>query len=170
MFQHYKLKIYDDQLQDVNELMDFLDKVPDDVKMIQLRVPEGACVYQCGAWEIVLASGKLDRIHFLREDNKFWNIGYQQVQKHKLKPVSSNQHHRLACFIGRKNMERMAIMYWLSKQPYNVLLSSMQDDVHWIPDVDTKLWVDNIYAFEQWVKSFDIESIVLNGFIILIIR
>ena len=82
MFQHYKLKIYDDQLQDVNELMDFLDKVPDDVKMIQLRVPEGACVYQCGAWEIVLASGKLDRIHFLREDNKFWNIGYQQVQKH----------------------------------------------------------------------------------------
>ena len=159
MFQHYKLKIYDDQLQDVNELINFLDKVPDDVKMIQLRVPEGACVYQCGVWDIVLASGKLDRIHFLREENRFWSIGYQQVQKHKLKPVLSNQHYRLACFIGRKNMQRMAIMYWLTKQPYDMLLSSMKDHIHWIPDVDTKLWVDNIYAFEKWVKSFDIESL-----------
>ena len=67
MFQHYKLKIYDDQLQDVNELITFLDKVPDDVEMIQLRVQEGACIYQCGAWNIVLASVKLDRIHFLKQ-------------------------------------------------------------------------------------------------------
>lgn len=174
-----ELKIFDDKLLNRQQLIDFLANNKDSVNLI-LMVNEGASLHQCGAMDIIHESGlakkiKLDTLndfedigkitHAYRYDTKkkftsiFWEFGARVIKDHKFEPITLNSHYRLGCFIGRKNIDRLAIMYWLSKQPYDVLLSSLNEQIVWQTREDLPLWVDNVYSFEQWSKSFDIPSI-----------
>ena len=172
-----ELKIFDDKLLNRQQLKDFLANNKDSVNLI-LMVSEGPSLYQCGAMDIIAESGLAHRIKLhtsnweesidpmtyliekgLQYDNSFWKYGRQAMKYHKFESVKMNTHYRLASFLGRKNIDRLAIMYWLSKQPYDTLMSSLKSEIIWITRPDLPLWVDNIYAFEQWCKSFDIPSI-----------
>ena len=177
--QSFELKIYDDQLQNLEQFIAFLgycEEAP-----IRLYVPEGPSLYQCGVMDIIWQSGLIKWItvdtgneieslepatRFERTALKqlngsgFWEIAKNVIKHYHYDPIKRNDHYRMACFIGRKNMERLAILYWLQKQPFECLLSSMHDDnTQYIEQVDTKLCVDNIHSFQTWISKFDIPSI-----------
>ena len=175
----FELKIYDDELQNRQQLIDFLASCDPDVK-ISLYIHEGASLYQCGVMDIIIESGmahnitidtgnEIESVHPATKHQRtelkhlpgsgFWRYGREAMKYHKFETIKLNTHYRMASFIGRKNIDRLAIMYWLSKQPYDCLMSSLESEVIWITRPDLSLWVDNTYAFEQWCKSFDIPSI-----------
>ena len=176
--QSFELEIYDDEILNLESFIAFLgycEEAP-----IRLYVPEGPSLYQCGVMDIIWQSGLIEWItidtgnevesvepatRFQRTELKqlngsgFWDYAHDVYHKYKFPKISTNQYYRLAYMIGRRNMDRLAIMYWLYKQPFNCLLSATQDD-NWqyISREDIDIWVDNKYSFEQWCKQFPITS------------
>jgi len=177
----FEIKIYDDELLNRQQLIDFLTSCDPNVN-IRLYIHEGASLYQCGVIDIIVESGLAHNITINTGNevepvapatrhhrhgstckltgSNFWSYAHDVVKHYKYKRIPLNTHHRLACLIGRKNLDRLAIMYWLQKQPFNCLLSSSHDpNLQYIARPDVSLWVDNEYAFQEWIKNFNIKSI-----------
>ena len=177
--QFFELKIYDDELQNRQQFIDFLASCDPDVK-VSLYIHEGASLYQCGVMDIIIASGiahniTIDTGNEVESVNPatrhqrfpitklsgsaFWHYAYRVYKQYKFPHASTNSHHRMAYMIGRRNMDRLAIMYWLYKQPFDCLLSATQDsNWQYISRADLDIWVDNRYSFEQWCKNFPVTS------------
>jgi len=170
----FKLQIFEDCLLNKDEFIEFLQTSPD--TLIELTTDkEGPSLNQCGVVDILLNSGRdLDKISVTTPNwyeklpirftyqPKRWNHWFiyckQATEIYKFSKQQQSQT-RLGCFIGRKNLDRLAILYWLSRR-LNVFLSSLREDhINYEHRSDIEHWVDNIYSFESWVKEFDIPSI-----------
>lgn len=169
----FNLQIFDDTILNRDQLEEFLKTTTGPVELNTLG--EGPSLVQCGLVDILNKSGKdLSEIK-VRTPNKveqlpiesigdhhrfsYWfRSVHQAYHKYKFQNLAQD-HYRLGCFIGRKNLDRLAILYWLSRR-LNVFLSSLREDrVHYEHRPDIEHWVDNVYSFESWVSKFDIPSI-----------
>ena len=143
--QSFELEIYDDEILNLESFIAFLGDCEED-EPIRLYIHEGASLYQCGAMDIIILSGLSHNISINTGNeveplepatrhhrhgstckltgSNFWSYAHDVAKHYKYKRMPLNTHHRLACLIGRKNLDRLAIMYWLQKQPFDCLLSS----------------------------------------------
>ena len=96
----------------------------------------------------------IQRRPLLGKFNYWFKDVYRAYIKYTVKELAE-KHQRLGCFIGRKNADRLAILYWLS-QNTDVFLSSLHEDkiVY-----EHNSWVDDQESFTAWVNNFDIPSI-----------
>lgn len=171
----FKLHIFEDQLLNKDQLITLLKETPKDENIILTTSMEGPSLHQCGVVGILIASGRdLDKIvidtpnyyerlpikHLYQEQrwNQWFRYCRQAIDVYKINPVGESQA-RLGCFIGRKNLDRLAILYWLSRR-YKCFLSSLREDqINYEHRSDLESWVDNRWSFEEWVRHFNIPSI-----------
>jgi len=169
----FNLQIFDDIIVNRNELIEFLKTTTGPVELDTLG--EGPSLGQCGLLDILNESGKdLNEIK-VRTPNKveqlpidsigdqhrfsYWfRSVHQAYNKYKFSDLAQD-HYRLGCFIGRKNLDRLAILYWLSRRTSAFLSSLREDRIHYEHRPDIEQWVDNVYSFETWVDNFNIPSI-----------
>ena len=169
----FNLQIFDDTISNRDQLVEFLKTTTGPVELDTLC--EGPSLIQCGLIDILNESGKDINEIKIRTPNKveqlpieiiedrnkfsFWfRSVYRAYNKYKIQNLAQD-HYRLGCFIGRKNLDRLAILYWLSRR-YTVFLSSLREDrIRYEHRSDIKHWVDNVYSFDSWVSKFDIPSI-----------
>lgn len=169
----FNLQIFDDTILNSVELLEFLKTTSGPVELDTLG--EGPSLIQCGLVDILTESGKdfseikvitpnkVEKlpIKTMSESHRFsywFRSVHQACKKYKFQNLAQD-HYRLGCFIGRKNLDRLAILYWLSRTQ-TVFLSSLREDrIHYEHRPDIDAWVDNIYSFENWVDHFNIPSI-----------
>ena len=171
----FNLEIFEDVLQNREELIVVLRDTPLQEKILLDTQGEGPSLRQCGLIKLLEETDiDLSRIRVntpnLYEElpvqrrplpgkfNYWFKAVYRVYTNYKVKELAQN-HHRLGCFIGRKNLDRLAILYWLSRRS-NVFLSSLHEDhINYEQRSDIEQWVDNIHSFESWVNNFNIPSI-----------
>lgn len=171
----FNLQIFEDQLLNKDDLLALLESAPSDEIITLDTQGEGPCLTACGIVDLLLESKRdLSKIA-IRTPNKteqlpvriipdphrfsYWfRSMHQAYNKYKFLNLAQD-HYRLGCFIGRKNLDRLAILYWLSRR-LNVFLSSLHEDrINYEQRPDLEYWVDNVYSFKSWVDNFNIPSI-----------
>ena len=165
----FNLRIFEDTILDRDKLLEFLKTTSGPVILDTLG--EGPSLNQCGLVDILNESGKsfsdiqvitpnlyeklpIQRIPLPGKFNYWFKAVHQVYDDYKVRELAE-KHQRLGCFIGRKNADRLAILYWLS-QHTDVFLSSLHEDEIMYEHND---WVDNQESFKAWVENFNITSI-----------
>jgi hypothetical protein len=171
----FNLQIFEDQLLNRDQLISFLKQTPKEESIILSTSMEGPSLHQCGVVAVLIASGRdlntvrvdtpnyYERLpikHVYQEPK--WNHWFQYcrhaVDLYKFKSSGQSQA-RLGCFVGRKNLDRLAILYWISRR-YKCFLSSLREDqITYEHRSDLESWVDSKWSFEEWVRNFNIPSI-----------
>jgi len=176
----FKLSIHDEQLLNTTQLIEFLEANLEEIVLIV--TDEGPSMFHCNVIKILDAHVKkhnrdpytirilsenvientnlYTNINKWRDLNHFWSDGARKYKQSKITPIALNSHNRLGCFIGRKNIPRLSILYWLRDQ--DCLLSS-QDYPSYDYDILDKTaydqWVTDAENFDDWCKNIDITSI-----------
>ena len=167
----FQLEIFDDRLINREQLLTVLKDTPVTEQILLDTQGEGPSLHQCGLIKLLEETDvNLSRI-IVNTPNLYEEL---PIQRHPLPGKFNNwfktifrayikytveelaeKHQRLGCFIGRKNADRLAILYWLS-QNTDVFLSSLHEDkiVY-----EHNSWVDDQESFTAWVNNFDIPSI-----------
>lgn len=171
----FNLHIFEDQLLNRDQLIAFLKQTPREKTIVLSTSMEGPSLHQCGVVAILIASGRdlntvrvntpnyyerlpIKHVHQEPKWNHWFKTCRYAVDLYKFKPSGQSQA-RLGCFIGRKNLDRLAILYWISRR-YKCFLSSLREDrIHYEHRPDLESWVDNRWSFESWVNNFNIPSI-----------
>ena len=169
----FNLKIFDDTILNRDQLLEFLKTTPGPVELDTLR--EGPSLIQCGLVDVLSESGKsLSDIQVLTpnrveqlpvktvtKEHRFshwFGSVHRAIADYKIKDLAQ-EHYRLGCFIGRKNLDRLAILYWLSRRTSTFLSSLHEDQIKYEHRSDIDQWVDNWHSFDGWVRKFNIISI-----------
>lgn len=169
----FNLQIFDDTILNRDQLVEFLKTTTGPVELDTLG--EGPSLVQSGLLDILNESSKdLSEIKVKTPNNVeqlpvktvgdpnrfgYWFRSVRHAYDRYSFQNLAQDHYRLGCFIGRKNLDRLAILYWLSRR-LNVFLSSLREDrIHYEHRPDIEHWVDNVYSFENWVSKFDVPSI-----------
>jgi len=176
----FKLSIHDDQLLNSNELTTFLENNLDQTVLISSD-NEGPSLFHSNVIKLIdnhvrihkrdPYTIRLDSMNLEEKTNLYTNINkwktlnhwwQESVKKYKTLSIDSINvgHHKLGCFIGRKNIPRLSILYWLQKQ--DCLLSSMNDEKYNYDILDKTMfdsWVDDPEEFSDWASSFNIPSL-----------
>jgi len=170
----FNLHIFEDQIVNADEAVDWLRKSQDDEVILDIGI-EGPSLTQCGLIELVQASGKDFKQVQINTPNQYeilpfkfsnpvpWYLPWfsscrTASLKYKVSDILG-QHYRLGCFIGRKNLDRLSILYWISRR-HTVFLSSLRDDhIKCEQRPDIAQWVDNVFSFNNWVTNFNIPSV-----------
>ena len=176
----FKISVYDECLLNSNDLIRFLEDNLDET--VLLVTDEGPSLFHCNVIKILdehVRKSKRDpytiriqsenvientnlytNINKWRTLNHFWADGARKYKQFPITPISLNSHNRLGCFIGRKNIPRLSILYWLRNK--DCLLSS-QDYPSYDFDILDKTaydqWVTDTENFDNWCKNIDITSI-----------
>ena len=171
----FNLEIFEDQLLNKEELVELLETTPKSQSIILDTQGEGPSLYECGVIDVILSSKKPKSTISVRTPNRYetlpvkvltrynrWNYHFLNLRKaidYYTFEQQPGNHHRLGCFIGRKNLDRLAILYWLSRT-YDVFLSSLREDqINYEHRPDLEQWVDNQWSFQSWVANFNIPSV-----------
>lgn len=170
----FNLHIFEDQLINRDDFVDFLKYTPQDVDIVLSTSMEGPSLAQCGVVKLLLDSDrdltkiKVDTpntveqlpIEYLSKPTwSHWFRYCRQIADIRTYRSTGQSQARLGCFIGRKNLDRLAILYWLSRR-YKCFLSSLREDrIHYDHRPDLEEWVDNRWSFESWVQAFNIPCI-----------
>ena len=170
----FNLHIFEDHLLNSEDFIKFLNETPADKDIVLSTQMEGPSLRQCGVVDILLNSGRdLTKIkvetsntvedlpiEYVRKNawSHWFQYCKQAVQLKNYRSTGQSQA-RLGCFIGRKNLDRLAILYCLSRR-YKCFLSSLREDqIHYEHRPDLDDWVDNKHSFETWVREFNIPSL-----------
>jgi len=174
----FELNIFDEQLYNGGELRKFLEENPGPICVSTNK--EGPSLGYTGVLAIldehcertgrdpntitILTSNVVEEHRYARRTNLggWWYWSKLSYQRTDVTPTDL-RHRRFACLIGRKNPERLAMLYWLRTK--DCLLSSMED-----PDFRPELqemdkvigWIKDHKDLCQWIHSIDIGS--LDGY------
>lgn len=171
----FELNIFDEQLNNGDELKQFLDDNPETV-CVSARM-EGPSLEYCGVLAIldehcertrrdpkticIDTTNLVEEYVYpkLSERHHWWHSSLQAYKRADVTPIDL-RHRRFACLIGRKNPERLAMLYWLRTK--DCLLSSMRDDNYHpgLMQMDrTKGWVDDHQDLCQWIHDIEIPAL-----------
>jgi len=174
------LQFYDDQLLNPIELTTFLENNLEQTVLISAG-NEGPSLFHSNVIKMLddhvriykrdPYTIRLDSMNLQEKTNLYTNINSwktlnhwwsESVNKYKTLSIDSInlEHHKLGCFIGRKNIPRLSILYWLQKQ--DCLLSSMNDEKYNYDILDKTMfdsWVDDPGEFNNWASSVNIPSL-----------
>ena len=171
MTTRYKIKAVDDILLEKDELLNFL--ITTSGEIILTTNGEGFSLYQCGLIDMLVELDMLDRvsietpnyverlpIRYRQEPPKIshWFYSCRERIDSFSERLSGENHYRTACFIGRRNIDRLSIIYWLSTK-HNSLVSLMKTEWIYEKTADLEKWVDNVIGFDSWVNNNNIPSI-----------
>jgi len=168
----FRLNIFDTQLYNGDELKQFL---VDNPKTVCISAgAEGPSLEYCGVLAILdehcERTGRdpktiqIDTTNFVEEyrypklldQHHWWKNSLRAYKRANITPIDL-RHRRFACLIGRKNPERLAMLYWLRTK--DCLLSSMRDD-DYHPELmemdDVKGWTDDHEDLCQWIHNIEI--------------
>lgn len=167
----YKIKAIDDILDDREGLIEFLTSTEGDI--VLWTKGEGFSLYRCGLIDILTELDMLDRvsietpnyverlpIKYTEEPPKVnhWFYFCRKKFDQGLSDRINGDHYRLGCFIGRRNIDRLSILYWLWNR-HTCLLSLMQDGGWYEETNDINLWISNKLSFDDWIKQEHIKSL-----------
>ena len=167
----YKIKAIDDILDDREELIEFL-RTTDDDHIVLWTKGEGFSLYQCGLIDILTELDMLDRvsietpnyveslpIRYNVEPDRIshWFYSCRKKFDQKLPDRISGEHHRLGCFIGRKNIDRWGMLYWLTNR-HQALISSMRD-TNYVTNDDITNWFPDKMTLDGWLQSDPVASL-----------
>jgi len=169
----FELNIFDEQLNNGDELKQFLDDNPETV-CLSARM-EGPSLEYCGVLAILdehcERTGREPRTIIIENMNtaeelpyprrgqgsSHWWSSCKMSLERNIVDRKDLTHRRFACLIGRKNPERLAMLYWLRTQ--DCLLSSMRDD-DYHPELmqmdKVREWVDDHQDLCQWIHTMEI--------------
>ena len=173
----FELQIYDHELVNQQQLIQFLDHNPGDVEICTQR--EGPSLWHVGVMEvldahcrrthrntntitIVTPNDQEDTTPYARSaaGNCWWQycrLSYARAPSLKERRHINQRHRRFACLIGRKNPERLAMLYWL--RTMDCRLSSMHDH-KFRPELQrmetARGWVDDHDDLCQWIHAIEI--------------
>lgn len=168
----FELNIFDEVLNNGEELRQFLDDNPETVCISARK--EGPSLEYCGVLAILdehcERTGRdpdtiyVDTTNFVEEyryrklpgRHHWWHNSLHAYKRAVVTPIDI-RHRRFACLIGRKNPERLAMLYWLRTK--DCLLSSMRDD-NYHPEFmqmdKVREWVDDHQDLCQWIHNIEI--------------
>ena len=172
----FNLRVFEDTILDRDELLEFLKTTAGQVNLDTLG--EGPSLNECGLVDILNESGKpfsdiqvitpneVEELPIKCTTNRIGNFTFnywfgtvhRAYKKYTFKNLAQ-EHYRLGCFIGRKNSDRLAILYWLSRCTRTFLSSLREDHINHDRRPDLYRWVDNYDSFNEWVSKFNIPSI-----------
>ena len=170
MTTRYKIKAVDDYLYDREELIEFLKSTDGDI--VLWTKGEGFSLYRCGLIDILTELNMLDRvsvetpnyvehlpIKYTQEPSKVSHWFQRCRDEYEMFPVTFKDcpTHRLGCFIGRKNIDRYGILYWLYNR-HEALLSSQKTDWFIVNDTVTN-WFPSQSDFDNWEQNHPIVSL-----------
>lgn len=171
MATRYKIKAVDDHLYDREEMINFLKSTDDDI--VLWTKGEGFSLYQCGLIDILTELDMLDRvsietpnyveqlpIKYTQEPPKIshWFYSCREKFDQGLSDRISGERFHLGCFIGRRNIDRLSILYWLWNK-HSCLLSLMQDGGTYTETPDIDSWINNKISFDSWINEDNIKSL-----------
>jgi len=169
----FNLQIFEDQLLNSDDLLNFLTSTTEEVELSTQG--EGPSLHQCGLIKLLEENNidlsrikvrtpnfyeqlPVERIYNRYKFSYWFRSVHQAVARYKFEHIPG-PHRRIGCFIGRKNLDRLAILYWISRR-YKCFLSSLREDqIYYEQRPDLEQWVDNKYSFESWIREFNIPSI-----------
>lgn len=166
----YKIKAIDDILDDQEELIEFLKSTEGDI--VLWTKGEGFSLYQCGLIDMLTELDMLDRvsvetpnyvenlpIKYNIEPNRIshWFHSCRKKFDQGLPDRLSGDHYRLGCFIGRKNVDRWGILYWLTNR-HQALISSMQETNYVVND-DITNWFPDKMTLDGWIQGNPVTSL-----------
>lgn len=171
MTTRYKIKAIDDILFEKDDLINFLKIIPGEI--ILTTGGEGFSLHQCGLIDILTDLAMLDRvsvdtpnyveqlpIKYHTEPDKISHWFHSCRKKINTIPIrlANDKHYRTACFIGRRSVDRLSILYWLSTR-HDALISLMNSHWHYSKTNCIDQWVNNIISFDNWIKNNPLKSL-----------
>lgn len=175
----FKLRIFDEKLLNGDDLRAFLNE---NTGLVYISADaEGPSLEFCGVLEIldnhcresgrdqstikIITANTIERYPYEKigpGHSHWWGNSLISYNRTEIEPVDL-AHKRFAYMIGRKNPERLVMMYWLRSK--DCLLSSMFD-FNFRPELidlePVQLWIDDYQSFCQWVHDIEIKS--LDGY------
>lgn len=174
----FELKVFDDELLNGQQLADFLDEHSGETLRLSAG-KEGPSLGYTGVLAIldehcertgrdpntvrIETSNNVEELPYPRYgppmENHWWNSCKLSIDR-KVVDRKDLRHRRFACLIGRKNPERLAMLYWLRTR--DCLLSSMRDDDYhpeFMQMDKAKGWVDDHQDLCQWIHDMEIQPL-----------
>ena len=171
MTTRYNIKVVDDILSEKDELLNFLITAPGEI--ILTTGGEGFSLYHCGLIDMLIELDMLDRvsietpnyteqlpIRYNQEPNRIshWFYSCRKKFDQGLPNRLNGEHYRLGCFIGRKNIDRWGILYWLTNR-HLALVSSMNSNMKYTVNDEITNWFPNQMVLDSWIQENHLTSL-----------